>query len=77
MSRPVHPSHGREVLLITWPPDINGNREQIQSNSGTQLRFHSEYLGDHTENWVLVLCGEKEVQRHNTRFIESIIWIED
>lgn len=71
-----HPSHGREVLEIFWPAS-DGEVVRLKSHNGIQLRFHSEFLGDHTENWILVLVGEKEVQRHNTRFLETIIWIED
>lgn len=41
-----------------------------------RLRFFSEYCGDHSENWVVVLKGKAnvEVARYNTRFISSIQW---
>ena len=41
-----------------------------------RLRFHSEYYGDHHENWIIVLKGiaNVEVARYNTKFISCIQW---
>ena len=72
-----HEHHGRDVSQIIWPYAPDGSFERIQSHNGVQLRFHSEYLGDHSEHWILELSGGIERRRHNTRFIETIIWIED
>jgi len=44
---------------------------------GCILRFHSEYYGDRSENWIVVLKGEAnavEVARYNTKFISCIQW---
>ena len=43
---------------------------------GCRLRFLSEYCGDHSENWIVVLKGKvnAEVARYNTKFISCIQW---
>jgi len=71
-----HPNEGREVSQILWPSDPDGSFRSIKSGARSQLRFHSEYLGDHSENWIVEISGGIEISRHNTRFIESIVWIE-
>jgi hypothetical protein len=77
MSHPAHPYNNREIHEVLWPNEPDGSFRMLKANNGLQLRFHSEYLGDHSENWILELVGEKEVRRHNTRFVETIVWIED
>lgn len=76
MSEP-HQFEGREVHQIFWPDSQSGEIRRMKSSKSVQLRFHSEYLGDHSENWILELSGGREMRRHNTRFLETIIWIED
>ena len=72
-----HPNEGREVSQIFWPDSSDGDIRRIKTSKAVQLRFHSEYLGDHSENWVLEISGGREMRQHNTRYIETIIWIED
>ena len=72
-----HEHEGREVHQIFWPDTHDGEIRRLKSNNGVQLRFHSEHLGDHSENWILEMVGGKEMRRHNTRFLETIVWIED
>jgi len=76
VSHPVHEHEGREVSEIHWANPDN-SCSVIKSDEKRQLRFHSDYLGDHSENWILELSCGKELRRHNTRFIETIVWIED
>lgn len=73
----THQNEGREIAHVFWPRNNHGESPSVTSSEHTQLRFHSEYLGDHSENWVIELRGGREMRRHNTRFIETIVWIED
>ena len=63
-------NHGRAIQTITW----TDGRAVMSATEKSRLVFISEYHGDHDEDWVLVVEGDKEMARHNTRFIESIIW---
>ena len=42
-----------------------------------KLRYHSEYCGDHSENWVVILKNNFEIARYNTQFISLIEWEEE
>ena len=58
------------VKRIWW------NDSCLTADKETKLRFHSEYHGDRDEEWVLVIKGGKEEQRHNVRYIATIEWCE-
>ena len=76
MTMRQHPNEGRNIHKIWWPDSGDGEVRGVTAHNGLQLVFHSENLGDHSENWVLEMSGGQEIRRHNTRYIESIIWIE-
>lgn len=48
----------------------------VTSTDEQQLVFFSEYMGDRTDEWILVMKDGKEIARHNVRFIASIKWAE-
>lgn len=68
---------------IPWK-ELNGRKvrearfqdgEEINSIEHT-LILSVEYLGDRDEVWIVHMEGDKEIGRHNCRFIESIVWEE-
>ena len=74
MSHPIHKNHARQVEAIFWPDTDDEKGTMMRSSDDLRMTFISEYLGDHSENWIKVVQGGVETSRHNTRFIESIVW---
>ena len=68
-----HKNEGREVSAIHWPDGADGSIRILRSGSNRQFRFTADKSG----HWILELQAGIEMRRHNVRFIESIIWIED
>ena len=66
--------NNREVKRLWW----NGNEGDttLDAKDGRRMFFKSFHYGDHDENWVCLYdaSGKKELERHNTRFIASIVW---
>lgn len=62
---------GRKAKSIWW----NGeNGDAALSPERGELVYHSEYYGDHAENWIVYFRNGKEISRHNTKYIASIEW---
>lgn len=64
--------NGRAVRQIWW----NGadGDETLKYEKGRAI-LRSTYYGDHTENWICIYDENgKEVARHNTAYISSIVW---
>lgn len=64
--------HGRNVSRVVFP-----NGEILISNNVQQLTFEEEYMGDHSEHWIVqsvALALDREVSRYNVRHIQSIHW---
>lgn len=62
----------REVSRVIWP-EGGGN---IGASDSRKLVYESLYMGDRLEEWILVIENDVETQRHNVRFVETIIWAE-
>ena len=75
MDQHKHEHEGREVFKAFWPDTPDGSVRCLKSDDQTKLVFRSEYLGDHSENWILEITEGREMRRHNTRFLESILWV--
>ena len=62
---------GKRVTACTFPEGIYSEvlRREFK-NAYLSYEFH----GDHAENWIVVMEGGKEIERINTRFLESIEW---
>ncbi|KKP74577.1 MAG: hypothetical protein UR73_C0038G0010 [candidate division WS6 bacterium GW2011_GWF1_35_23] len=56
--------HGDTMIAVNYNLDKNNEK----------LYYITEYHGDHSENWVIKERAGKEIERHNTKFIASIIW---
>lgn len=71
--------HGRKIKLISWPnTDIGeGGTLSVPSSYGDEMSLTIENLGDHGAVWVSVTKGGIEVARHNARYIEAIIWVDE
>lgn len=64
-------TEGQRASLITWE---SAEGEQVEARNNITLEFHDEYMGDHSEHWIIQKKDGVEVSRHNTRYIQSIIW---
>ena len=65
---------GKKVKAIYWPDGANETGRELCAKDGRELVYRHQYLGDHSECWVVMIEDGKEVARHNTRFVESIVW---
>ncbi len=67
---------GRKAKSIWWNGE-NGDSTLDMENKDYlrgELIYHSEYYGDHAENWIVYFENGKEISRHNTKYIASIEW---
>lgn len=65
---------GRAIKSIWWN-GVNGDERRVPE-TGQKLIFHTEFHGDHDEDWILLYdTNGKEIERHNARFVASIIWL--
>ena len=71
--------HGRAIELISWPDNGNEHGRMINAPShyADEMSLSIENFGDHGAAWVSVMKGGAEVARHNTKYIESIVWVDD
>lgn len=67
-------NEGRAIKTLCWPDGGGETGRVMFADAEITMAYHSKCHGDHDENWVLVMKGGVETARHNTRFIESIIW---
>jgi hypothetical protein len=67
---------GREIQQVIWDPQNEPNKAgSLVCTPVQQLVLRAEYMGDRTEVWVACIRDGKEVARHNTRHISSIVWV--
>ena len=64
---------GRGVKQLWWN-GTNGDELKIPKE-GQKMIFRKEFYGDHDEDWVCLYADDGiEIERHNAKFIASIIW---
>lgn len=62
----------RDIDIIYLTPD---GSDIVKATTELRLVFHSEFMGDHQEEWVYRYnAAGVEVARYNSRFIASIHW---
>lgn len=61
--------HNKEVATIIFPGE-----ESITAIDGKTMHTEVSYEGDRNDIYVVVFRDGKEISRHNTKYIESIIW---
>ena len=64
---------GRSVKSIFWPRE---NGEQKHAGNGISMVFEIQNLGEYGIDWVVVYKDGEELERHNAKFLESIVWEE-
>ena len=63
---------GMKIREIYFP---DGKSRGTDDNS--RLETLSEFHGEYDIDWVVVIDVDgKEIARHNTRYVESIVWLE-
>lgn len=71
----------RQIESIWWPDTESEEGRHLVAGEDVLLEFSATHHGDHDEFWVIELReidGEfKEAQRHNPRYLETIVWAEE
>jgi len=62
---------GKKAESIWWESD----RDAIKATPDSELIYHEEYLGDHSEQHILQMENGVEVARQNMRHISTIKWV--
>ncbi len=72
----MNEQNGRKIKMVTWPDSGDELGRCISTNEKCSIELCSTYHGDRDEVWVVVISKEtgNEVERHNVKYIESIIW---
>lgn len=65
---------GKAVAKITFPDRPHEFNISITAKDGLTMEILNEYQGDRSDIWVVVFKENKEIERHNVKYIESIIW---
>lgn len=68
--------NGKEISKF-WIIEEGGDPIARSLAADETAFLSSEHCGDHQENWVVVMKGEKETSRHNASYVESIEWKAD
>jgi len=65
--------NGRPIAAVWWPGNefryIKADPEQ-----GHEIVLAATHHGDRDEFWIVEKVNGKETQRHNPRYVETIIW---
>lgn len=69
--RHVNSAHTKRVAQFQHPDST-----PVTASDEQPLVFLREYMGDRTDEWILVMKDGKEIARHNVRYIASIKWAE-
>ena len=64
-------AEAKQVKSINWPGDYAVGR--VFTDQEKALAFFEDY-GDHGILWIIVIKDDKETERINVRFLESIVW---
>lgn len=65
----------REVKKIWWSGTDGDAVQEPDTGQGHRMVMKNEFHGDHDEDWICLIDESgKEIERHNPRFIASIVW---
>ena len=66
---------GKLIASVHWAKD-DGD-ERIVASDEIGLHMSATYHGDRDEFWIVQSDAKgNEVARHNTRYVESFVWVE-
>ena len=65
--------NGKKAKCITFE-NVDGHTFDLAGDERT-LEYESEFMGDHSENWIVAKVNGEEVTRYNTKFIQTIDWL--
>ena len=68
--------NGRPIATVWWPRDNSGPARHMNADpkQGHEIILSATYHGDHDEFWIVEKVNGVETQRHNPRYVETIIW---
>lgn len=71
----THTMNGKKIYQVWWPDTGNDNVLSIKTGRNRILELSATHHGDHDEFWIVVKNADgKEIERHNTRYVETIVW---
>uniref|UniRef100_A0A6H1ZA13 Uncharacterized protein n=1 Tax=viral metagenome TaxID=1070528 RepID=A0A6H1ZA13_9ZZZZ len=59
-----------------WLPGNEGRADGVIAKNGLILETLNEFHGEYDIDWIIQKENGVEVARHNTKYIETIIWEE-
>lgn len=66
--------HGKKIKAVFWPRSAGTRQDEIRASEDCEIILCESFHGDHDEVWIVVCENGIEVERHNPRHVESIIW---
>lgn len=64
---------GDSIRVITFPADSVDGAVAITATGTQTLHYEEQNLGEYGIGWVVVTKNGVEAERHNIRFLESIV----
>ena len=66
--------HGKNISQVFW----NEGKESLDAErDGLSLFLSATFHGDHDEFWIVEMRDGVEIARHNPRYVDQIIWMEE
>jgi len=59
---------------VDFPRFDDSTCPYVEADEQRALICHVEYMGDHTEVWIVDMRDGKEFARYNPRYAETIVW---
>ena len=71
--------NGKEIEAVYFPDSGNerGRMVKYDIDSGESITLHVEDMGDRAEAWAVCYRHGIEWARHNIKYSETIVWMED
>ena len=67
--------NGKKIYQVWWPDTETQQDSNIKTGRNRILELSATHHGDHDEFWIVEMNADrKELARHNSRYVETIIW---
>lgn len=67
---------GIKVKEIGWGSNTESGYIRLTKTNERTMETLNEYHGEYDLDWVIEKINGKEIARHNTKYIETIVWEE-
>ena len=70
----INKADGTRIASWSWPGEDGGG---WSPKDGEIAYIMTHFHGDRDDDWIIVEKDGKEVQRTNTRYVDTIVWLQD